>query len=60
MTDNAYALLAYICASTRNYKTHLLWTAGDPKVRGWFMHRDRKDWELAAILYRIERRKALR
>ncbi len=51
-------LIAWVRACTLDYWFWLKAPHLDANVRGWNMHRDRRDWELAAVLYKSYKRKA--
>ena len=53
------ALLQFIKASILDYRTYKDWIVGNPDARGFKMHIDRRDWELAATFYRVARRQSI-
>lgn len=49
--------IAYIRGAAQTYSAFKSWTTGDPRIRGWEMHRCMRDIVMTGVLYRIERLK---
>lgn len=52
--------LRWIRSCTNDYVLWLRALHIHENIRGWNMHRDRRDWEITAALYKAEKRGALR
>jgi hypothetical protein len=52
--------LRSIRAMALHYAAYKLWVCGNPKIRGWELHRAMADIQCYAAIYRVKRLKELR